>query len=640
MLMGLLTIGLGLSVQTQAMSRTAAPAAFEPGPCPFWSAEESAKYRVECGTLAVAESEESDRRYRLQVAILRSLGDRRHNDAIVVIPGGPGGSMLRGGAPSLARHPLQDTLRRHRDIVLLDARGTGYSEPDELCPEFESVETRMAILRLPFEERTALVVRMLRACRVRLDGKDVDPRHFNSVALARDLEALRVALGYDRLNLIGISWGTRVSLEMLRRFPASVRSVVMYGPFPPDGVAPGGLASRTGPSLERLFGACAADSTCRIAFPEVAREFYSLLAELDADPIELTTPSGVFRVDGAAGETMITYALYDSEFLRYVPLAIRELRRRNGSFLEILLPAATGQGSSGGSYYAAHCFELPPPLTPDSIRRLRERFPWGGRAERFGPDPMEVCDAFVPPAADSTVVQPVHSDVPTVIFVGEFDPTTPPEYGRRIASTLSRSHLLVLQGRGHDVNIPTECTAGIRRAFLENPESPPETSCATSPAPVSFRTDIHVNPGVPRLLARLLGSRPAWPAGIALILLALLPGAALLPERGAARLRPARARLFSGALWAASATALLFTAGLAVALVASDGYVALFGVPGLWAWLFVLPALVAAFSAVGLIGLVMGWSTDWWTRRARGVRVLGTLASIAFLWIGLHLGLW
>jgi len=256
---------------------------------------------------------------------------------------------------------------------------------------------------------------------------------------------------------------------------------------------------------------------------------------------------------------------------------------------------------------------------------------------------MEVCDAFVPPAGDSTVVQPVHSDVPTVIFVGEFDPTTPPEYGRRIASTLSRSHLLVLQGRGHDVNIPTECTAGIRRAFLENPESPPETSCATSPAPVSFRTDIHVNPGVPRLLARLLGSRPAWPAGIALVLLALLPGALLLPGRGAAGYspRPAHAQVFAGALWAAPVTALLFAAGLAAALgKGGDEYVALFGVAGSWAWLFVLPALVAAFTAVGLIGLVAGWSKDWWTRRAHGIRAVGALASLAFLSLCVHLGIW
>jgi len=641
MLMGLLTIGLGLSVQTQAMSRTAAPAAFEPGPCPFWSAEESAKYRVECGMLRVEESETSARRYRLQVAILRSREDRLHNDAIVVLTGGEGGGLLRQGAASLAQHPLQDTLRRHRDIVLLDARGTGYSEPGELCPALESMETRTAILRLPFEERTALVRRMLAACRDRLEREGVDPGHFNSVALARDLETLRVTLGYDRLNLIGISWGTRVALEMLRRFPGSVRSVVMYGPFPPDGAVPGGLAGRAGPSLERLFSACAADSTCRAEYPEVAREFRALLAELDADPVELSTPTGVFRVDGAAAETMVIYALYDSEFLRYVPLAIRELRRRNASFLEILLPQAIGQGRSGGFYYAAHCFELPPPIAADSLRRLRERFPWSGRAERFGPDPATVCGAFVPRAADRTVVQPVRSDVPTLIFVGEFDPTTPQEYGRRIASTVVRSHVVVLKGRGHDVNAPTECTARIRRAFLEDPESPPDTSCAASAAPVAFRTDLHVNAGVPRLLSRLVvPGEPVWLAGIALVLLALLPGAALLPERGAARLRHARARLFSGALWAASATALLFTAGLAVALVASDRYVALFGVPGLWAWLFVLPALVAAFSAVGLIGLVMGWSTDWWTRRARGVRVLGTLASIAFLWIGLHLGLW
>ncbi len=196
----------------------------------------------------------------------------------------------------------------------------------------------------------------------------------------------------------------------------------------------------------------------------------------------LTAPWGTLDVDGSVAETAITYGLYASGFLRYVPVAIGELRRRNAAFLDVFLGRAIGEGSSGGFYYAAHCFELPPPLSPDAVQSLRNRYPWSGRADRFAPDPERVCAAFVAPSGDHTVFEPVRSDVPTLIFAGEFDPTTPPEYGRRVAATLPNSHLVVLTAKGHDVNAPTPCTVQMRQAFLDDPMQPPDRGCLSAQA--------------------------------------------------------------------------------------------------------------------------------------------------------------
>jgi pimeloyl-ACP methyl ester carboxylesterase len=580
----------------------------------------------------------------MQVAILRSLQERLHDDAIVVLPGGPGEDFIRGNAARLARHPLQDTLRQHRDIVLLDPRATGYSEPGELCPAFQGMEVRAAILRLSRHDRTVRVRRELERCRARLLEKGIDPGHFNSAALARDLESLRKALGYDQLNLIGLSWGARVALETMRRYPASVRSAILYGPFAPDGSVPGALAARAGPSLERLFRSCSADPACAAEFPDLAGAFASVLDTLDANPLPLDTPWGELSVDGSLAETAITYALYDSEFLRYVPLAIRELGRRNAAFIGPLLPAVMGRGASGGFYYAAHCFELAPPLPPDSVRRLRQRYPWSGRSDRFAPDPTVVCDAFVPPRTDSSVVQPVRSDVPTIIFAGELDPTTPPEYGHRLSATLPSSHLVVLRGRGHDVNIPTPCTTEIRRAFLDDPRQAPDTSCLAASPPLTFATNVHVNAGVPRLAWRLLVARePFWMAGAGLLSVLLLAGIVLLPVSALTDGRRAETRsplLATGVLWVAAATAFSCSVALILALTtAADAYVSLFGVAEGWSWIFTLLPIVVALAATSVIILAIGWRKRWWSRRVGWLAGGTTLATVAIAVVAARIGL-
>ncbi|HSJ65467.1 MAG TPA: alpha/beta fold hydrolase [Gemmatimonadaceae bacterium] len=632
------------AAQPVVPDQTSTDAVFEPEPCPFWSAEESAQYRVECGRLIVPESERGGRRYRLQVAILRSLRERLHNDAIVLIPGGPGGHLVRGDAARLARHPLQDALRQHRDIVLMDPRGTGYSEPGELCPAFEGLETRAAILRLPVGEASAFIRRALADCRTRLQEQGIDPEQFNSVALARDLEGLRRALGHDQLNLIGFSWGTRVALETMRRFPESVRSAILYSPLPPDGWASGTTAARVGPSMERLFAACAGDQRCRRSFPSLEEEFRAALAELDADPIRLSTEWGPFDVDGAVAQTVISYALYDSDFLPYIPLAIRELRRRNAAFVEMLLQPAMGAGSSGGFYYTARCFDLVPQPPADSLQRLRERFPWLGSFNRFAPEPAAVCDAFMARSPDSTVFQPVRSEVPTLIFAGEFDPTTPLEYGRRAAATLPNAYLVALRGRGHDVNVPTPCTVQIREQFLGNPLQSLDTSCVGALPPLSFATNVHVNAAVPRLTTRVAVARePVWLIALGLPLLFLLVGTFLLPVSWLAGRHSGRGRgaaLATGLLWAATATSLLFAAGLVLALwTAGDPYQALFGVPDRWGWLFALPPIALVFAAGGALALGLAWRRAGWSRRERVLHAVVAAASAGFVllvgWIGM-----
>jgi pimeloyl-ACP methyl ester carboxylesterase len=623
---------LALLAMSAGVHGQAGGASFVAAPCPFWSAAKTAQYRVECGRLSVPDRAGGQRRWRLQIAVLRSLAERRHNDAIVVIPGGPGEEIVGPAAAQLAQHPLQDTLRQHRDIVLLDPRGVGYSDPGELCPTLAGMDVRLDMIRLSHEERTARVRRELAQCRARLLQEAVDPAQFNSVAAARDLEHMRRALGYDRLNLIGLSWGTRVALEMMRRFPTSVRSALLYGPFAPDAWVPNARGLQGVLSLERLLHSCTQDAACRAEFPSLVTEFTALRG---IDPIRLHARGGPIDIDGVFALNALMFALYDSDFLPYIPLAIRELRRGNASFVQAVLASAVGQGSSGGFYYAAQCYELAPPLERIELARLAGSHAWTPEIDRFAPDPATVCNSFVGPSRDPTVLQPVWSGVPTLIFVGEFDPTTPPASGRRIAATLSSAHLIVLPARGHDVNVPNPCTAQIRQAFLDNPERAPDTSCVAALPPLRFATDVYVNTGVPRLLVNLVFLRDArWIAGIALLVLSLSLAVMRLPARLLGRQRDRRvlALLATGVLWAGAGAAIVFAIGLVAALRTGGPYVGLFGVPAAWKWLFTLPKIVAVLTAISVPGLIVSWRPAWWWNPRDGaLRIFALAALVAFV---------
>ncbi len=450
-------------------------------------------------------------------------------------------------------------------------------------------------------------------------------------------------LGYSALDLIGVSWGTRVALETMRRHPGSVRSAILYGPYPPDASRSRGLAARTGPSLERLFGACERDAACNVEFPRLASQFDSAVARLDRNPIRLRTAWGPIGIDGAMAAILISYSLYDSDFLPYVPLAIRELGRGNAGFAEPFLRGAVGEGMSGGTYYAAYCSELAPPIAPDSMGRLHERYAWSDAIDRFAPDETVVCPAFVPALSDTLLWKPVRSAVPTVIFVGEFDPTTPLEAGQRIASTLPNAHLVMLGARGHDVNVPTSCTARIRRAFLDDPRREADTGCANVRQSLTFATRVHTNPGVARLLSRVvLAPDPRWIGAMGAMLLVLLAGMLALPKhiRRAFRAHRHGSALAALVPWFGALLAVAFITFLAVALVAApDPYLPLFGLEESWRWLFMLPAVVAALSAVAAIAVTVAWTRAWWTPGARVIATITAVGCIAFAALAIASGL-
>jgi pimeloyl-ACP methyl ester carboxylesterase len=262
------------------------PPRFEIAECPFPGGAWLERERIECGYLIVPERRDAEGHQTLRVAVsvARSTSGSPKPDPVVFLTGGPGGPSLSGLRSRLAGR-LWRELRAERDLVFLDVRGTGYSEP-EFCPELSAALYRLSFEALPEAERRHRSRQAMAECRDRMIASGVDLAAYHSTITARDLADLRVALGYEQWNLYGASYGTRLTLVTMRDAPQGIRSVILEAVIPPN--APEQRLTNYDRAISHLFDACAADAGCAADYADLERRFYAMLGDLERAKLRST----------------------------------------------------------------------------------------------------------------------------------------------------------------------------------------------------------------------------------------------------------------------------------------------------------------------------------------------------------------
>lgn len=387
-----------------------------------------------CGTLTVPENpaDPGGRQIDLNVAVVPAVSRNPQPDPLFILAGGPGQAAVEL-APALAQGFTQ--VHQERDIVLVDQRGTGKSNPLECeLPEEDDVETEA-------------VIAALRACPEDLDA---DLRFYTTEIAMRDLDAVRQALGYETINLYGASYGTRAALTYLRLFPDRTRSVVLDAVVSPDYRLFLNTAQDADRALNLLFARCAADMACNEAFPNAAGEFRALLTRLDAGPITTTLPDPVsaepitMTLDRADLLNLTFPLLYTPEIAALLPLNLEQADAGNWAPL-LAQVGASDAGLYLGMFYAVACTEDAPFVDPAEAAGLAENTLFGDRTKVL----LEVCTSWPRGALSAGWDAPVVSDVPVLLLSGEADPVTPPQYAERVAETLPNSLHVIGPGMGH-----------------------------------------------------------------------------------------------------------------------------------------------------------------------------------------------
>jgi pimeloyl-ACP methyl ester carboxylesterase len=397
------------------------------------------------------------RQISLQVMVVPAIRPLPEPDPFVILVGGPGQAAT---VDALQVVPAFERIRRNRDILLVDQRGTGRLSP--LDCDFDDDET---LLHDSTELLLQVQGRLLQDC---LESIDADPRYYTTDLAVRDLDAIRAWLGYRELNLWGVSYGTRVALAYLKYFPDHARTVVIDGVAPP-GILPLEAARDGGRALRQVLDLCMNEAACAGAFPRLP-EHYTELRERYAEPVSISLRD---RNDGTIDElelrisfieSLLFQMLYSREATRLIPLFIEELYRGNHQVLGWMND--TGAGMNIAMHYSVICSEDLPLLSAAELAGAATA------SDVFVYDMLvlprvEGCDLWPSRTLDPEFFAPVVSDKPVLIFSATQDPVTPPRWGDQVAATLGNALHLVAKGVGHGV-FAYGCSTRLISEFVES----------------------------------------------------------------------------------------------------------------------------------------------------------------------------
>jgi len=433
-----------------------------------------------CGTLEAPRdyAEPDGEKLALFYARIPALTANPAPDPLVLINGGPGGSSVD---LYLQNRNAFATVRRERDILLLDQRGTGRSLSGldcELPEDFELVTSSAAEIRAT-----------VAAC---IGEFEHDPRFFTTSVAVRDLDLLRDELGIEQWNIYGVSYGTRVAQHYLRHYGERVRTMILDGVVP-AGIALGpGIAADAQDALEAIFARCLADAGCAGRFPDLMAEFTELKTLFMGRSVE------VFLNDPVTGQPksselgegelqgVVRLMSYNDATVALLPLILDQAFQGNYTPLAAqaeLQIEALDESIGFAMHNSVVCTEdapfFPAENDPDAaLLYLGTTVVDGLRA---------ICESWPAGVIDADFREPVASDRPVLLLSGEHDPVTPPANAERvIADGLGNARHLVGPAQGHGLAM-VGCVPRLIGEFIENgSHADLDASCVEREPPMPF----------------------------------------------------------------------------------------------------------------------------------------------------------
>ncbi len=401
----------------------------------------------------------SGKKIKIHVARLPALTKNAERDPVFFFAGGPGQAASEIGNLVEALSPL----RRNRDIVLVDQRGTGKSKT--LTCEGGSLEsttaTRRDALVEAFNGTDAQMAKEWRTCLTTLKGNAATHRTDDYIA---DLELIRKVLGYDKINVWGGSYGSRVALRYMKLYPSVIRTSVIDGVAPTTLRLPNDALANSENELRAVFAACDASPTCSKAYPGISKTLDDLLASLRQSPksVKIAHPADGKLFDATITNvsfaTLLWPLLYQPEATRMLPALVNEAANGNyAPFASMMLGSSMSDTQiSLAQRFAVMCAEDMAGQKANSSDRM------SAVANLF----FSFCAEFPSGKVAPEFFEPTTSAIPTLLLSGVQDPVTPPSQAELAKKTLSNSKHIVLDGFGHIVS-PHPCTRRIIKKFVD-----------------------------------------------------------------------------------------------------------------------------------------------------------------------------
>ncbi len=410
-----------------------------------------------CATVSVPEdhAQPGGKRIEISLAVLPSLARRPEADPLFLFAGGPGQAASDLGRLASAFNDV----RKLRPIVLVDQRGTGKSKT-LTCDATSETREKDPLIDLFNADANAMEADWAQ-CLATMKGNPATHRTDDYID---DLELVRKGFGYDKINLWGGSYGSRVALRYMKRFPSSIRTVVLDGVAPTSLRLPDDAMANSEAELKAAISACAESKACAKAYPNLSATLDALLQKLRATPqaVTLLHPATGKPVSGTVTDrTVISFLwplLYQPEAARLIPDMIHSAAAGNFAPLAATTTARSISETdlSVVQRFAVMCAEDMLGRTAPAMERFKSL------SDLF----YGFCKRLPHGTVQPEFFEPTTSDIPTLLFSGTLDPVTPPSQGVLAAKTLSLSKHIVVGGMGHIVSIHP-CSRRLMSKFIE-----------------------------------------------------------------------------------------------------------------------------------------------------------------------------
>jgi len=541
------------------------------------------------------------RKISLAVSVLKSKTGSEQ-EPVVFIQGGPGGNTI-AEIMFWVDHPL----RKDHDIVLVDLRGTGFSQP-QLCPDLGKKFFEILSKNQSNEQDVKDKVQVSLACKQDMINQGVDIEAYNSVSVANDLHALKDALKIQTWNVYGVSYGTYISQRYAKIFPKDINTLTLDSSIPNISDYYTSNTQNYMLSLEKLFKYCKDDPKCNKEYPDLEKVYYNTISDLKKNPITVkvdpsVVPSGKFTYNIEDYKIAIQQSLYDKKLLQVLPLLIYQFKEKNRTALSELVNSFSGALSLNyGDYFCFTCNEVIPYNNLQKFDSISSRYERLNGGLSFYRSDFIVCNQWNKNKTSVNFKKMTlknENAFRVLILSGGFDPITPSYFAFETAHNFSKN-VQIAEGftYGHGLGY-TPAGSNIIRNFIENKSAEKYLKLYFHKQKIDFKTDIILNAGVVKMTGDINSKQ--WYYFIPLIISLLVIIVVFIRCLGIIISKSEKSNFVILGLFLTSLALLLFTIslGLGINSVLEDNfYLLAFGLPSKWSFVFLLYKASIIFSII------------------------------------------
>ena len=463
----------------------------------------------ECGVLTVPEDYSKPEGRKVKLPFIVFKADEPNNKTYPLVIAGGGGP---GGALGISEENKNtfdssiwsswyvSTFEAGRDLILMDNRGVGSSMPRLNCYEVEKADMESLDKTLTVDDVVKITKDSFGACKQRLVEQGIDVSQYHVINAAKDLEELRIALGFKQLNVYGISYGTRVSLVYERLYPDSARSLILDGVYPQSSRPFEDIPRQNYEAIKRVINKCQEDNQCMGQFGfNLEERLADFLEKLDKSPItvSITSPKDYEPIDVVVTPDVFfdsMYAMmYDEYAIAYIPKYLYSAFRGNTDHLsemvrDYYVKDIVNSPVDAGAFTSYACFDDLPFTDYSAARSAIKKYPLQQYSNKYIIEVIKsMCKTWDVPAVTADFRETYKIETPVLIYSGELDPVTPAELAKPVIDNARISWDMEWPNIAHGVMRLSDCADWTAKEFLDDPESNPDVyECFDEPQKLNF----------------------------------------------------------------------------------------------------------------------------------------------------------